>query len=232
METSVPRNSSEYHAILIRERDDLFPLLRYIRDLLLIRAANNAVAISLPVLASVLSFVVYSLSGHSLNAADVFASLTLFQLLRLPLMFLPLSFSAIADAQNAVERLYGVFEAETLTDTKVQDVSMDVAVKVQHGDFTWDAPPPEVQSKKKGKKAENKIVGSKTPDKVFSLKDINMEISMGQLTAIVGPVGTGKTSVLEALIGEMRRTSGNVTFNGSVAYCPQSAWIQVSYVLH
>ena len=61
---------------------------RYIRDLLIIRSANNAVAISLPVLASVLSFVVYALSGHKLDAANIFASLTLFQLLRLPLMFL------------------------------------------------------------------------------------------------------------------------------------------------
>ena len=63
-------------------------LCRDIRSLLVIRAANNAVAITLPVLASVLSFVVYSLAGHSLNAADIFASLTLFTLLRLPLMFL------------------------------------------------------------------------------------------------------------------------------------------------
>jgi len=61
---------------------------RYVRDLLLMRAANNAVAMSLPALASVLSFVTYSLSGHQLNPANIFASLTLFNLLRLPLMML------------------------------------------------------------------------------------------------------------------------------------------------
>ena len=114
---------------------------------------------------------------------------------------------------------------------------MDVAIKVEHGDFTWDAPPPEAAAKKKGgKKTDGKdgkdgkdVAVVKAPEKVFSLKDINMEIPKGQLTAIVGPVGTGKTSLLEALIGEMRRTNGSVTFNGSVAYCPQSAWIQVSF---
>lgn len=106
---------------------------------------------------------------------------------------------------------------------------MDFAVKVEHGDFTWDAPPPEPESKKKGKKDKS---GTKTPgrttqpEKVFTLQDISMEIPQGQLTAIVGPVGTGKTSLLEALIGEMRRTHGEVRFKGSVAYCPQSAWIQ------
>lgn len=54
----------------------------------MIRSANNAVALALPTFASVLSFVVYSLLGHTLNAANIFASLTLFQLLRMPLMFL------------------------------------------------------------------------------------------------------------------------------------------------
>lgn len=61
---------------------------RYIRTLLVIRSANNAVAVSLPALASVLSFVIYSLAGNSLDPGKIFASLTLFQLLRLPLMLL------------------------------------------------------------------------------------------------------------------------------------------------
>jgi ABC-type transport system involved in cytochrome bd biosynthesis fused ATPase/permease subunit len=34
-----------------------------------------------------------------------------------------------------------------------------------------------------------------------------------------------ESSLLQGLIGEMRRVSGSVTFNGRVAYCPQSAWI-------
>ncbi len=63
-------------------------LRSYIRSLLMIRSFNNALAFSLPTLASVLSFVVYSLAGHKLDAANIFASLTLFQLLRMPLTFL------------------------------------------------------------------------------------------------------------------------------------------------
>ncbi len=48
----------------------------------------SAVAFSLPVLSAVLSFVVYSLTGHKLQADIVFTSLTLFQLLRMPLILL------------------------------------------------------------------------------------------------------------------------------------------------
>jgi len=56
-----------------------------------------------------------------------------------------------------------------------------------------------------------------------------MEIPRGTLVVVVGPVtpvGSGKTSLLQGLIGEMRKTSGSITFGGSVGYCPQTAWIQ------
>ncbi|THV02862.1 ABC transporter [Dendrothele bispora CBS 962.96] len=204
--------------------------LRYVRDLLLMRAANNAVAMSLPALASVLSFVTYSLSGHQLNPADIFASLTLFNLLRLPLMMLPMSFSAVADAYNAIQRLRGVFEAETLEETRIIDESLDVAIEVKGATFTWDAPPSDVAEGKKGKKGKKPIVpvvsDDSKPIEPFKMRDISLSIPRGQLVAIVGQVGTGKSSLLQGIIGEMRRTGGTVKFGGSVGYCPQSAWIQ------
>jgi hypothetical protein len=65
-----------------------FPFCSHIRNILITRAANNAVAMSMPALASVLSFVIYSASGHPLDPGIIFASLSLFNLLRLPLMLL------------------------------------------------------------------------------------------------------------------------------------------------
>lgn len=63
---------------------------------------------------------------------------------------------------------------------------------------------------------------------VFTIDNISLTIPRGSLVAIVGPVGSGKTSLLQGLIGEMRRASEpeSVKFGGSVAYCSQSAWIQ------
>ena len=109
---------------------------------------------------------------------------------------LALSFSAIADAQNAIERLHSVFEAEVITETKVQDPTLEVAVKVVNGNFTWDSPPPEAARKKKGahskKDGHVKESGGKGEQEkeyaVFGLKGVNLEIPKGQLTAIVGKV--------------------------------------------
>ena len=48
----------------------------------------------------------------------------------------------------------------------------------------------------------------------------------GQLVAVVGQVGAGKSSLIQALLGEMEKHGGHVALQGSVAYVPQQAWIQ------
>ena len=48
----------------------------------------------------------------------------------------------------------------------------------------------------------------------------------GQLVAVVGQVGAGKSSLIQALLGEMEKHGGHVSLQGSVAYVPQQAWIQ------
>jgi ABC-type bacteriocin/lantibiotic exporter with double-glycine peptidase domain len=58
------------------------------------------------------------------------------------------------------------------------------------------------------------------------LKNISLQVKKKKLMAIVGRVGTGKTSILSALLGEMEKLKGSVNINGRVAYVPQQAWIQ------
>jgi ABC-type glutathione transport system ATPase component len=165
-----------------------------------------------------------------------------------------LAFSAIADAANATGRLYDVFEAELLEKTHTVNPSLGVAIEVKGASFTWDSPPPNADESKHGKKgvfagrmmrssksrtkaqaanAEKKTtddLGEKAKNNekgAFKVRDVNMSVPRGQLVAIVGSVGSGKTSLLQGLIGEMRKIQGSIVFGGSVGYCPQSAWIQV-----
>uniref|UniRef100_A0A8C6UP06 Multidrug resistance-associated protein 1 n=1 Tax=Neogobius melanostomus TaxID=47308 RepID=A0A8C6UP06_9GOBI len=60
---------------------------------------------------------------------------------------------------------------------------------------------------------------------VFSL---NVQIPEGSLVAVVGLVGSGKSSLLSALLGEMDKIEGTASVKGSVAYVSQQAWIQNS----
>ena len=62
-------------------------------------------------------------------------------------------------------------------------------------------------------------------DKV-QLSGINLSIRKGSLTAIVGQVGSGKSSLLHAMLGEMDLKSGTINKNPdlSVAYVAQQSW--------
>jgi ABC-type multidrug transport system fused ATPase/permease subunit len=209
--------------------------ISHVRSILLIRAANTAVAMSTPAMASVVAFLVYAGTGHQLTPSVVFSSLTWFQLLRLPLMMLPLSFSSIADARNAIGRLQECFTAELISETFERDPELKYALEVENASFTWDSPPPDEGKEQKGEKKDRRSTSKPEPtseakevkeETLFKLKQIDFKVPRGQLLAIVGAVGSGKTSLLQGLTGDMRKTEGSVRFGGSLAYCSQSAWIQ------
>ncbi|ELU40989.1 cadmium ion transporter [Rhizoctonia solani AG-1 IA] len=60
----------------------------------------------------------------------------------------------------------------------------------------------------------------------FRLVDVNLQVPRGAFVGIVGRIGSGKSSLLQAITGEMRRVVGNVVLGGTTAYAPQQAWIQ------
>ncbi|KAG1678437.1 Multidrug resistance-associated protein 1 [Nymphon striatum] len=57
------------------------------------------------------------------------------------------------------------------------------------------------------------------------LSNINLNVDQGKLIGVVGQVGSGKSSLLSAVLGEMHLKEGRVNVNGSIAYVPQQAWI-------
>ncbi|KAG8974689.1 hypothetical protein FRB90_009724, partial [Tulasnella sp. 427] len=215
--------------------------LKGVSRILIIKAANQAIAYSVPALASVLAFVIYAVAGHDLDPAVIFTSLSLFQLLRQPLMLFPQAISAYIDAESAFARLTPVWHAQTLVETTRIDTTSKYAVHVHDADFQWEEPPPPTASQQKTKKSklpkssrrQEKTpagTGANTPapmQEPFALRGLSLSITEGQLCAIAGPVGSGKTSLLLALLGEMRQLrGGRPVFGGSIAYCSQVAWIQ------
>ena len=80
--------------------------------------------------------------------------------------------------------------------------SIKTAIVVENATFEWS-------------KAENPV-----------FNNISLQIEKNKLVAIVGQVGSGKSSLLSALLGDLEKMKGNVNINGSVAYVPQQAWIQ------
>ncbi|KAK9761312.1 hypothetical protein K7432_013885 [Basidiobolus ranarum] len=237
--------------------------LSNVQKLLIIRALIFSTALVIPVFASILSFVVYYLTDHDLNPGVVFASVALFNVLRLPLMLFPAIIGFTVDAKVSLGRIQELLLAPELDTLPPIEQSADFGIRVENGKFMWEAPPPEeedakmkkkrIKEEKKNKKmmksktvksevkqadnneeavtVENSTVeGSKSSEPQEEtmpfLRDINFTIPKGKLVAVVGSVGSGKSSLLNALVGEMRLVDGSITFGGRVGYCPQTAWIQ------
>lgn len=83
----------------------------------------------------------------------------------------------------------------------------------------------DLQGEKKSEDAEPATVEDTRDSMGPVLHDIQLKIRRGAMTAVVGRVGEGKSSLVGALLGEMHRYSGTVHAYGSLAYVAQSAWI-------
>jgi ATP-binding cassette subfamily C (CFTR/MRP) protein 10 len=88
---------------------------------------------------------------------------------------------------------------------KIEDVQ-EMSIIIQNAEFVWSSSQQECQ---------NPV-----------LKQISVEIPKGLLTVVLGEVGAGKSSLLSAILGEMRLIKGEISQHGSVAYVPQAPWIQ------
>ena len=137
------------------------------------------------------------------------------------MMFFPRALSATSDTKNSLARLSLVFGAEVRTGPSlVIDNDLKWAVQLESATFEWEEAI-STESDENLKKEESQ------PDLLpFRVHDITMQVQRGTLVAVVGRVGSGKSSLLSGLVGQMRKVSGSVTFGGRVAYCSQTAWIQ------
>lgn len=152
-------------------------------------------------------------------------------------MFLPRALSAAADATNALNRLQDLLEADLRDSDDRIDPALDVAVRASNATFEWMSAAPEDSGSGSSSKKSNKLdkrkkandnSGTSTPkqQEPFKIPNLNIEIPKGKLVAMVGRVGSGKSSIISGLLGEMKQTSGTVKFGGKIAYCAQHAFIQ------
>ncbi|XP_070326119.1 ATP-binding cassette sub-family C member 2 isoform X2 [Odocoileus virginianus] len=158
-----------------------------------------------PVLVSVITFSVYVLvdSSNVLDAQKAFTSITLFNILRFPMSMLPMLISSMLQASVSTERIEKYLGGDDLDTSAIRhDCNSDKAVQFSEASFTWDH------------------------DLGVTIRDVNLDIMPGQLVAVVGTVGSGKSSLMAAMLGEMENVHGHITVKGSVAYVPQQSWIQ------
>ncbi|KAI8834383.1 P-loop containing nucleoside triphosphate hydrolase protein [Chytriomyces cf. hyalinus JEL632] len=188
----------------IRETEEL----TLVKNAAFIRSIISCLGFALPAIAASITFLVYG-ATNTLGPVQIFSSLSLFNQLRQHVMWLPLQVSAIGDSLISFRRLQELFDAPEVEFHPILQADAEFGVQLTDAEFEWESD------------------ASQTPsaNHQATLRNLNLSCPRGGLTSIVGAVGSGKSSLLSALISELKCNKGRVVFAGNVGYTPQQAWI-------
>ncbi|XP_031342463.1 probable multidrug resistance-associated protein lethal(2)03659 isoform X2 [Photinus pyralis] len=142
-----------------------------------------------------------------LNPKSVFVASPLIYANAMALSYLlPQGMIFLSEMSVSLDRIAAFLLCDEV-DVVATSTKENVALKIEHGASKWD------------QNAKDNL-----------LTDLNVEIWPEKLTAIVGPTGSGKTSLLNMILGEMPISSGLLSVNGSISYASQEPWIFPSTV--
>jgi ABC-type multidrug transport system fused ATPase/permease subunit len=206
-----------------------------------------------PLLVSLGTFGTCTLLGQKLDAARVFTSLTLLNMLVVPLNALPWILQGLVECYVSLQRLQTVFDLKSNhhapqpmqdmpTEISLSAVDLDasseknhnLSVQTKKGDaidwnLTSDDPSIDVFMRNLRLRRDLDDLDSDH----FVIGPLNLKIPQGSFVGVIGPIGCGKSSLLQALGGEFTAIDSNSSFGvhkkileNGIGYVSQQPWIQ------
>ncbi|KAJ9697058.1 hypothetical protein PVL29_009009 [Vitis rotundifolia] len=179
---------------------------QWLRKALYSQAFVTFIFWSSPIFVAAITFATSILLGTQLTAGGVLSALATFRILQEPLRNFPDLVSMMAQTKVSLDRISGFLQEEELQEDATIVLPRGItnmAIEIKNGEFCWDP----------------------TSSKL-TLSGIQMKVERGMRVAVCGMVGSGKSSFLSCILGEIPKISGEVRICGSAAYVSQSAWIQ------
>ncbi|KAF7790029.1 hypothetical protein EIP86_000977 [Pleurotus ostreatoroseus] len=176
--------------------------IRMLRKIGIATSLNTSLWTGIPLLVAFSSFAVAAItSDKPLTADRIFPAMSLFMLLQFPLAMFAQVTSNVIEALVSVNRLSAFLAADELqvdaryiSKTKPNLETGDQVLSITNGEFAW-----------------SQTATSPT------LEDVNLTVKKGELVGVMGRVGAGKTSLVSAIVGEMRRLDGEVMLSGCIS---------------
>lgn len=205
-----------------------------IRTTFILSALGDLLFQCAPIIVTLSSFWAYTfLLGKTLTAPVAFTSLSLFNLLRLPLDELIEITTRLIQGKISLNRIasfLGEEETDKYNSLKANlDLEGNPRIELKEATLTWDS-------------VDYDDENYERRPSPFHLHDIDVCFTPERLNLIIGPTGSGKSSLLLALLGEMTLVSGEIFFSqylandyscrphksnctDCVAYCAQTPWL-------
>ena len=216
----------------------------FLKRIAVLRGVARSYMTALPGLVAVASFVTYALakSGADITASTLFAALVAFEQLRFPLLFYPMAFAQLAQASVSAARVQKFLEMREVGSGEMigrgtfsRDESAVGEIELNDATVYWSDPdvPLTDESEHSTKSSiDGKSESTGTESEAVALKsakpilcNVSIKVHQGELCAVVGKVGSGKSTLCSAVLNETLLLSGEITVKGKVAYAAQSPWI-------
>ncbi|XP_065919562.1 ATP-binding cassette sub-family C member 4-like isoform X2 [Dysidea avara] len=207
----------------------------------MVRACNLAFFYVSVVVLNFVSFSTYAGAGNTLTSRRVFTVIALLTFARFYLVIFPVYFLlSMTEMKVAVQRIQKLLLLPELGDTitgtdsdPVKTTSRSCSpnvmppLKLVNEEVTNDSGHGSLSNGVTPRIIVSNLTASWTHDREkVVLKDINFSVDQSnRLLAVVGPVGSGKSSILQCLLRELEALDGSVDIEGSVSYASQDPWI-------
>ncbi len=172
-----------------------------------------------PVLISVLTFATYVLIGNEFTAAKVFTSVALFAMLTGPLNAFPWALNGLVESVVSLRRINEFLSLKKID----RDAYYDTMDQVADLERTDEA----VVAIARGLFSHTTSTVLTAAD--FRLGQINVMVDRGDFVGVVGKVGSGKSSLLASILGEVTKVGGQISVDwpeSGIGFVPQEPWLQ------
>ncbi|KAL5726363.1 hypothetical protein ACHQM5_009411 [Ranunculus cassubicifolius] len=178
----------------------------WLRKYMYIRAIGTFIFFVSPTFVAVVTFGTCVLIGIPLESGKVLSAIATFGMLKESIFSLRHLINELLRTIVSLDRISLFLRLQDVQDDVVEKLpsTSKVALEINNGNFCWD------------------LSSANAP----TLKDVNLKAFHGMRVGICGTVGSGKSSLLSCILGEMIKLSGNIKLCGTKAYVSQSPWIQ------
>jgi ABC-type multidrug transport system fused ATPase/permease subunit len=203
-----------------------------------------------PVMVALCTFSMYTYLNpdRPLTAVQAFTTLALFNILRQPLTQMPKVLSNIVDAMSCFPRVNQLMDAEELPGCTPYSQLQNLVDAVEQVELGPDSTVPVAKRAASVKDILSEVKNVQPalpegsiyipgydfsyeyPSAASFLPNVQLDIKPGSLVMLVGPVASGKSTLMLSLLGELHTTQNstlksNKTVSGKIAYLSQTSWI-------